>query len=186
MANPGVAVSFDGAVNRAAAVAKPGARASGAADQMGGRAAKVEDSRMANMRSALEERGLFSATVDRILSQWSASSMRLHRLYFENFFVPFCRAFGYDEWVCDSSCLCNCLEFNLQRMEDLAAREKRAPQHGALKKLRAAVSETWKVVFGVRVTFHSDVEMMFKAARLHAPNTRAYSTTWDISIIFDY
>jgi hypothetical protein len=112
--------------------------------------------------------------------------MRLHRLYFENFFVPFCRAFGYDEWVCDSSCLCNCLEFNLQRMEDLAAREKRAPQHGALKKLRAAVSETWKVVFGVRVTFHSDVEMMFKAARLHAPNTRAYSTTWDISIIFDY
>ena len=142
VANPGVALGLDGTVNRAAAVVEPGARAPGAADQMGGDAAEVEERRMAHMRSALAERGLFPSAVDRILSQWSTASMRLHRLYFENFFVPFCRAFGYDEWVLNSSVLVNYLEFNLQRMEDLVAIESRPPQHGALKKLRAAVSET--------------------------------------------
>eukprot|EP01052_Picozoa_sp_SAG31_P047194 SAG31_NODE_9337_length_1294_cov_1.423431_2_plen_88_part_01 len=88
--------------------------------------------------------------------------MTQHRNYFQNFFIPFCRAFGYDPFELRSDSLVNCLEFNLQRMEDLAAREGRRPQHGTLKKLRAAVSETWKVMFGLRITFHSDVEDFFK------------------------
>eukprot|EP01052_Picozoa_sp_SAG31_P046759 SAG31_NODE_9071_length_1340_cov_1.358582_2_plen_95_part_00 len=41
-------------------------------------------------------------------------------------------------------------------------------------------------MFGLRITFHSDVEDFFKVARLEAPLTRAYSTTWDVSLIFNY
>jgi hypothetical protein len=138
------------------------------------------------MRRALVERGLAEAAVERILRQWRGKTMKQHRAYFNNFFVPFCRAYGYHPFEFRSDSLVNCLEFNLQRMEDLAARENRPPQHGTLKKLRAAVSETWKVIFGQRITFHPDVEDMFKVARLEAPLTKAYSTTWDINLIFDY
>ena len=42
------------------------------------------------------------------------------------------------------------------------------------------------MIFGQRITFHFDVEDLFKVARLEAPLTRAYSTTWDVSLIFDY
>eukprot|EP01050_Picozoa_sp_SAG11_P021498 SAG11_NODE_3837_length_2195_cov_4.506679_2_plen_302_part_00 len=173
--------------SNALSIAQGGSSQSGwSSAEMGGDSTSMADRRMALMRSALQARGLFPAAMERILRQWRAKQMRVHQSYFDNFFVPFCRAWGYDPFEFRSDSLVNCLEANLQRIEVLAARAGKPAQHGSLKKLRAAVSETWKILYGSRITFHPDVEDFFKTARIEAPLTRGYSTTWDISLIFDY
>ena len=112
--------------------------------------------------------------------------MTVHRRYFENFWVPWCVCEKVDPWTYSSTNLINCLEFNMERLEGLAASEKRPPQHGALKTLRAAVSESWKIVHGSRVSQESDVADYFVALRRDCPLRRGYTVTWDVNILFDF
>jgi hypothetical protein len=185
--NAAVDRGVDGAVYRAAiAAAQGGALPSDTSDEVGGGATSMADRRLASMRAALVGRGLFLPTVETILRQWRSKQMNVHRRYFCNYWVPWCICWGQDPFAYSVSAVANCLNFQQERAAALAISKGKSPQHGGLKALRAAISETLKIIHGKRISLEPDVAALAITARHEAPNSRKYTECFHISIVWTY
>jgi hypothetical protein len=177
----------DGALSSAALVAQSrGSLPADTAPAVGGGATSMADRRVAAMRTALLGRGLFESTVATILRQWRSKQMNTHRLYFCNYWVPWCVCFGQNPFDYNVAAVANCLNFQQERAADLAISKGKAPQHGGMKALRAAISETLKIIHGKRVSLEPDVAAIAVTARQEAPNSRKYSTCFHIKVVWDF
>ena len=110
----------------------------------------------------------------------------VHRRYFVNYWIPFCAVHDYDPFGYDVPAVANCLDFQQTRAAELALSQGRKPQHGGLKQLRAAISETLKVIHGKRISMEPVIQSIAVTARIEAPNARRYATTFSVQIVFDF
>ena len=110
----------------------------------------------------------------------------VHRRYFCNYWIPFCAVHNYNPFEYSVPAVANCLDFQQTRAAELALSEGRKPQHGGLKQLRAAISETLKVIHGKRISMEPVIQAIAVTARIEAPNARRYATTFSVQIVFDF